>query len=107
MTSPRPVGLVRQGAGKAAGSTALLPAVISLLTSAAFAGGLMNWDRIQGNWKQLKGRVREQWGELTDDDLDRIAGRREQLIGRIQESYGLTKDEAEKRVREWESRDLS
>jgi uncharacterized protein YjbJ (UPF0337 family) len=67
----------------------------------------MNWDRIEGNWKQLRGRVREQWGELTDEDLDRIGGRREQLIGRIQEQYGLSKDEASKRVREWETRDPS
>jgi uncharacterized protein YjbJ (UPF0337 family) len=66
----------------------------------------MNWDRIEGNWKQFKGRVKEQWGDLTDDELDRVAGRRDQLIGRIQESYGVTKDEAEKRVREWEARDL-
>jgi uncharacterized protein YjbJ (UPF0337 family) len=66
----------------------------------------MNWDRIEGNWKQFKGRVKEQWGDITDDELDRVAGRREQLIGRIQESYGVTKDEAEKRVREWETKDL-
>jgi len=65
----------------------------------------MNWDRIEGNWKQLRGRIREQWGELTDDDLDRIGGKREQLIGRIQEQYGLSKDEADKRVRDWETRD--
>jgi uncharacterized protein YjbJ (UPF0337 family) len=67
----------------------------------------MNWDRIEGNWKQLRGRVREQWGELTDDDLDRIGGKREQLIGRIQEQYGLSKDEADRRVRDWETRDPS
>ena len=67
----------------------------------------MNWDRIEGNWKQLRGRVREQWGELTDDDLDRIGGKREQLIGRIQEQYGLSKDDADRRVRDWETRDPS
>lgn len=66
----------------------------------------MNWDRIEGNWKQFKGRIKEQWGDLTNDELDRIAGRREQLVGRIQEAYGVTKDEAEKRVREWESRQM-
>jgi uncharacterized protein YjbJ (UPF0337 family) len=65
----------------------------------------MNWDRIEGNWKQLRGRIREQWGELTDDDLDRIGGKRDQLIGRIQEQYGLSKDEADRRVRDWETRD--
>ena len=45
----------------------------------------MNWDRVQGNWKQLKGKVQEQWGKLTDDDFDQIEGRREQLVGRLQE----------------------
>jgi len=58
----------------------------------------MNWDRIQGNWKQLTAKVKEQWGKLTDDDLDRIAGKRDQLAGQIQESYGITKDEAEKQI---------
>ena len=52
----------------------------------------MNRDRMEGNWKQLKGKVREQWGKLTDDELDQIAGKRDQLIGRIQESYGIERD---------------
>ena len=58
----------------------------------------MNWDRIEGNWKQLKGKARTQWGKLTDAQLDVIAGKREQLVGRIQERYGIAKDEAEKQV---------
>jgi uncharacterized protein YjbJ (UPF0337 family) len=58
----------------------------------------MNWDRIEGNWTQINGRVKEQWGKLTDDDVDVIAGKRDQLVGKIQESYGITKDEAEKQV---------
>jgi len=58
----------------------------------------MNWDRIEGNWKQLKGKAKVQWGKLTDDDFDVIAGKRDQLVGKIQESYGITKDEAEKQV---------
>ena len=58
----------------------------------------MNWDRIEGNWKQFKGRVKEQWGKLTDDDIDVIAGKRDQLVGKIQEQYGIGKDEAEKQV---------
>jgi uncharacterized protein YjbJ (UPF0337 family) len=58
----------------------------------------MNWDRIEGNWKQLKGKARVQWGKLTDDQLDVIAGKREQLVGRVQEQYGISKDEAEKQV---------
>ena len=58
----------------------------------------MNWDRIEGNWKQLKGKARAQWGKLTDDQLDVIGGKREQLIGRVQERYGIGKEEAEKQV---------
>jgi len=61
----------------------------------------MNWDRIEGNWKQFKGKVREQWGELTNDDLDVAAGKREHLAGRIKERYGITKEEAEKKLDEW------
>ena len=64
----------------------------------------MNQDRIQGRWKQLKGKVQEQWGRLTDDDLDVIAGRRDQLLGRIQQLHALAKDEADRQVSDWESR---
>lgn len=64
----------------------------------------MNWDRIEGNWHQMKGKAVEQWGKLTNDDLDRLDGKREQLIGRIQECYGITRDEAEKQVTEWSNR---
>lgn len=59
----------------------------------------MNWDRIEGNWKKFRGKVRQQWGKLTDDELDVIAGKREALSGRIQEIYGITKDEAEHQLR--------
>jgi uncharacterized protein YjbJ (UPF0337 family) len=58
----------------------------------------MNWDQIEGNWKQFKGRARQQWGKLTDDDLDRLAGRRDELIGKIQERYGYQRDQAEREV---------
>jgi uncharacterized protein YjbJ (UPF0337 family) len=61
----------------------------------------MDWDRIQGNWKQLKGKIREQWGHLTDDDLEKVAGQRDQLEGRIEERYGISKDEVRKQVDEW------
>jgi uncharacterized protein YjbJ (UPF0337 family) len=61
----------------------------------------MNWDQIEGKWHQAKGKVREQWGKLTDDDLDVIAGRRDQFLGRLQERYGLAKSEAEKQIDEW------
>jgi uncharacterized protein YjbJ (UPF0337 family) len=64
----------------------------------------MNEDRMKGNWKQFKGKIQEQWGKLTDDDLDVIAGKREQLLGRIQERHGITKDEAENQVKDWEKR---
>lgn len=63
----------------------------------------MNWDRIEGKWKQASGKVREKWGKLTDDDLTVIAGRRDQLVGKIQERYGLAKDAAEKQVDEFAS----
>jgi uncharacterized protein YjbJ (UPF0337 family) len=64
----------------------------------------MNWDRIEGNWKQFKGKVQQQWGALTDDDLDRIEGRQQELAGRIQERYGKTKEEAEREVDDWLAR---
>ena len=64
----------------------------------------MNWDRIAGNWKQMKGAMRERWGKLTDDELDRMAGQRDQLVGKIQERYGCARDDAENQVREWENR---
>lgn len=59
----------------------------------------MNKDTLEGNWKQLKGKVKETWGKLTDDEVDEINGRKENFIGKIQEKYGLKKDEAEK---EWD-----
>jgi uncharacterized protein YjbJ (UPF0337 family) len=65
----------------------------------------MNWDRIEGNWKQFKGGVKEQWGKLTDDDFDVIAGKRDKLVGRIQERYGIAKDDANRQVDDWLARD--
>ncbi|WP_341906659.1 CsbD family protein [Polaromonas sp. YR568] len=64
----------------------------------------MNQDRIEGNWLQFKGKVKEQWGKLTDDDLDVIAGKRDQLLGRLQERFGITHEEADKQVSEWKDR---
>jgi uncharacterized protein YjbJ (UPF0337 family) len=61
----------------------------------------MDWDRIEGNWKQFKGQVKEQWGKLTDDEIDEIAGRRDQLEGKIQERYGIAKDQVRKDVDTW------
>src|ERR1700686_1817535 len=58
----------------------------------------MNWDRIEGNWKQLKGKAREKWGKLTDSDWDQVAGKKDQLIGRIQERCGFSKKEAKRKA---------
>ena len=58
----------------------------------------MNEDTLKGQWTQIRGRVREQWGKLTNDDLDQIQGRAEQLIGRVQERYGVQRDEAKRQV---------
>jgi len=64
----------------------------------------MDWNRIEGNWKQLKGKIKTQWGKLTDDDLDVIAGHRDQLAGKVQERYGIEKDKAEHQIADWERR---
>jgi uncharacterized protein YjbJ (UPF0337 family) len=61
----------------------------------------MDWNRVEGNWKQVKGKVKEKWGDLTDDDLTVINGRRDQLEGKIQERYGIAKDQARKDVDAW------
>jgi uncharacterized protein YjbJ (UPF0337 family) len=61
----------------------------------------MNRDQMQGNWKQLSGKVREKWGKLTDNDLEMINGQQEQLIGKIQERYGIVREEAEKQVKDF------
>jgi uncharacterized protein YjbJ (UPF0337 family) len=71
-------------------------------THASTKGNTMNWDVIEGNWKQFKGHVKEKWGKLTDDNLDAIAGKREQLAGRIQETYGITKDQTEVQLKAFE-----
>jgi uncharacterized protein YjbJ (UPF0337 family) len=63
----------------------------------------MNWDTIQGQWKQVKGQVQQKWGDLTDDDLTKVDGKREELVGRLQERYGCAKEEAERQVKEFES----
>ena len=61
----------------------------------------MNWDTVKGDWKQFAGKIKEKWGDLTDDDLAKINGQREQLEGKLQERYGLAKDEAKKQVDDW------
>jgi uncharacterized protein YjbJ (UPF0337 family) len=62
----------------------------------------MNADMIQGQWKQIKGKMKEKWGKITDSDWDQIAGQRDQLLGKLQERYGYSRDQAEKAVTEWE-----
>jgi uncharacterized protein YjbJ (UPF0337 family) len=64
----------------------------------------MNWDRIEGNWKEMKGRIKQQWGELTDDDLTVMNGKRDELAGRLQQRYGYAKDRAEREIDDWLSR---
>lgn len=66
----------------------------------------MNWDRIEGKWKQYKGLAKEKWGELTDDEIDQVEGKRDQLVGKVQERYGIAKDEAEKQVDEFYDRNI-
>jgi uncharacterized protein YjbJ (UPF0337 family) len=61
----------------------------------------MDWDRVEGNWKQVKGKVKEKWGKLTDDDLDVISGKRDQLEGKLQERYGWAKDQVRKDIDDW------
>jgi uncharacterized protein YjbJ (UPF0337 family) len=63
----------------------------------------MEWNRGEGNWREIKGRVKEKWGKLTDDDLNIINGRREQLEGKIQQRYGLAKEQIRKDIDEWYS----
>jgi uncharacterized protein YjbJ (UPF0337 family) len=62
----------------------------------------MNWDRIEGNWKQLYGQAKSQWGKLTDDDLVVVGGRRDQLAGKLQERYGIAKEDAELQIAAWQ-----
>lgn len=61
----------------------------------------MNWDQIEGSWKQLRGHAKEKWGKLTDDDLDVIAGKKDQLVGKLQQHYGMAREDADRSIREW------
>jgi uncharacterized protein YjbJ (UPF0337 family) len=121
MTPSMPARLKGQARSCVAGgspfSALLTASLMTLVGTRAFPGTLtcywcnnveedaMNWDRIEGNWKQFKGQIKEKWGQLTDDDLSRINGNREQLEGVIQERYGYGKDRARDEVDRW-SRDL-
>lgn len=61
----------------------------------------MNWDQMEGKWKQMTGSVRTRWGKLTDSDIEMIKGKKDQLVGKIQERYGIRKEEAQKQVDDW------
>jgi len=63
----------------------------------------MNWSTVQGNWNEAKGKVKTQWGRLTDDDLTRVEGHKDRLIGVIQQKYGIAKDKAEQQLDEFMS----
>lgn len=67
----------------------------------------MSWDKIEGQWKQVTGKIKEKWGKLTDQDLTVIDGKREQLVGKIQEKYGIAKDEAERQFNDFASAHFS
>lgn len=63
---------------------------------------MINKDTLHGNWTELKGKIKEQWGRLTDDDLTEINGKREQLLGKLQKKYGYAKEKAEQELNTWE-----
>ena len=64
----------------------------------------MNWDRVEGNWNEFKGKVQQQWGKLTNDDLSQVNGKRAELCGRLQQRYGYAKDQAEREIDTWLNR---
>lgn len=61
----------------------------------------MNWSHIEGNWREIKGKVRSKWGKLTDDDIDVISGKKDELLGRLQQRYGYERDRAEREIDSW------
>ena len=63
----------------------------------------MNWDQVEGKWKQMKGSIKQQWGKLTDDDLDYINGKRDEFVGRLQQRYGIAREEAQSQLDRWMS----
>ncbi len=61
----------------------------------------MEWNQVEGKWREFKGKVRSKWGKLTDDDLEVVAGKKDALLGRLQQRYGMKRDQAEKEVDNW------
>jgi len=76
---------------------------VSHATTSTQRANKMNWDQVQGKWKQFKGQAQQKWGNLTSDDLDIVDGKREELVGKLQERYGIVKEDAEKQVKEFEA----
>src|SRR5262249_11384013 len=66
-------------------------------------GSIMNWDQVEGKWRQMTGSIKQQWGKLTDDDLDYINGKRDEFLGRLQQRYGIAREEAQKQLDRWMS----
>lgn len=61
----------------------------------------MNWDQIEGKWSEVKGEIRQRWGNLTDDDLEVIAGSKDKFLGRLQQRYGIAKEDAQNQLEDW------
>jgi uncharacterized protein YjbJ (UPF0337 family) len=74
---------------------------LAVLGNQQFLETADDWNRVEGNWKEVKGKIKQKWGQLTDDDLAQINGRRDQLEGRLQQRYGLAKDLVRKDVDDW------
>jgi uncharacterized protein YjbJ (UPF0337 family) len=66
----------------------------------------MNWDTLEGNWRQIAGKVKQQWGKLTSDSIMEINGQRDELVGKIQAAYGITREEAEHHVEDLEAQEF-
>jgi uncharacterized protein YjbJ (UPF0337 family) len=81
--------------------TQLTLVTLAVLGNRLFGESTMDWNRIEGNWKETKGKIKQKWGQLTDDDLAQINGRRDQLEGKIQQRYGLAKDMVRQDVDDW------
>jgi uncharacterized protein YjbJ (UPF0337 family) len=77
------------------------PSRLAVFNNQQFRREHMDWNRIEGNWKEVKGKIKQKWGQLTDDDLAQIDGRRDQLEGKIQQRYGMAKDLVRKDVDDW------
>jgi uncharacterized protein YjbJ (UPF0337 family) len=79
----------------------LCPAAVYATYNSQLVEMTMDWNRVEGNWKQTKGKIKEKWGQLTDDDLQQVNGKRDQLEGKIQERYGIAKDRARQDIDDW------